>query len=251
MPKKSKKKVEENSQRSEELDLLQEKHRIELEEFIIRQRKEELRFRMQKSNVKAEFFPTTQFVEERHSENESVVSFKTQPSCSAHEDKLSELPSNIAEATSVVYNENKSSGLPSNIAEVVLKSQEEQRKLVAAIQMPKVELQAFDGNSLQYWSFIRLFESSVNSDTDAIGKLTRLIQYTSGKAKRAIQGCTIMEPTQGYEKAMKILKDRFGSDQAISEAWIAKVSDGPAIKMTNYEGFRDLADKLQNCYCIL
>ena len=49
-------------------------------------------------------------------------------------------------------------------------------KLVAALQMPKLELQVFDGNPLQFWLFTRLFETSVQCHADDVGKLAHLVQ---------------------------------------------------------------------------
>ena len=62
---------------------------------------------------------------------------------------------------------------------------------------------------------MRLFETSVQCHADDAGKLTRLIQYTTGKARRAIQCCIYMNSSEGYKKAMQILKDRFGSNDSI------------------------------------
>ena len=102
---------------------------------------------------------------------------------------------------------------------------------------------------------MRLFETSVQCHADDVGKLTRLVQYTTRKARRAIQCCTYMNPSEGYKKAMQILKDRFESNDSISQAWISKVTNGPIIKGTHkaadQEQLRDLADDMQNCFCIL
>ena len=102
---------------------------------------------------------------------------------------------------------------------------------------------------------MRLFETSVQCHADDVGKLTRLAQYTIRKARRAIQYCTYMNPSEGYKKAMQILKDRFESNDSISQAWISKVTNGPIIKGTDkaadQEQLRDLTDDMQNCFCIL
>ena len=87
-----------------------------------------------------------------------------------------------------------------SLVDALLKGQKQQSKLVAALQMPKVELQVFDGNPLQFWSFMHLFETSVQCHADDVGKLTRLVQYTTEKARRAIQCCTYMNPSEGYKK---------------------------------------------------
>jgi len=89
----------------------------------------------------------------------------------------------------------------------------------------------FDGNPLQYWSFIRSFENSVERMCDDDGsRLTRLLQYCVGKARKVIHCCTVMPPSEGYKHARKLLKERFGNEYRISEAWIDKVTNGQQIK---------------------
>ncbi len=50
------------------------------------------------------------------------------------------------------------------------------------------------------------------------------------------------------------MKDRFGSNDSISQAWISKVTNGPIIKGTDkaadQEQLRDLADDMQNCFFV-
>jgi hypothetical protein len=41
-----------------------------------------------------------------------------------------------------------------------------------------------------------------------------------------------MEPEAGYHKAKHMLKQRFGNDYLIAEAWINKVTEGKSIKAT-------------------
>ena len=47
---------------------------------------------------------------------------------------------------------------------------------------------------------------------DSSIKLQRLLQYCTGKARNAIQCCAVMGPDEGYAKACRILKVRFGND---------------------------------------
>lgn len=215
--------------RDEEEELLHRKHELELEECKIRQQKEELAFRMKRLNPNAA------------NVDSSLGSDSTNVSPNQHNPSTTNAAVAVADA----------SLRDSAIIDVLLKSQEQQSRMIAALQMPKVELQVFDGNPLHYWNFIRLFQSSVECYAEDNGKLTRLMQYTTGKAKSAIQCCSIMTPSDGYHKAMKILKERFGNNDAISQAWVSKVMDGPVLKGNDCIGLRDLADDMQNCYCVL
>lgn len=71
-------------------------------------------------------------------------------------------------------------------------------ELLSLLNMPKVELQTFNGDPLQYHQFIKAFEQNVGcicSDSDL--KLSRLMQYTDGPAKEAIRGCQLIGGDRG------------------------------------------------------
>ena len=60
--------------------------------------------------------------------------------------------------------------------------------LLHYMHLPKVELDKFDGNPLEYLTFIAVFDEVVdNTVMDGQLKLTRLLQYTSGSAKAVIR----------------------------------------------------------------
>ena len=62
-----------------------------------------------------------------------------------------------------------------------------------------------------------------------------------------IESCVLLEPDEGYEEAKKLLAERFGDKFKVTNSWIRKVSDGPAIKAGDREALEDLADDLKNC----
>ncbi|KAJ8031990.1 hypothetical protein HOLleu_25384 [Holothuria leucospilota] len=114
--------------------------------------------------------------------------------------------------------------------------------------MPPAELVEFDGDPLQYWPFMRSFENIVaSSSLSEIAKLIRLMRYCVGKAKQVIQGCSVMEPKVGYERALKLLRERFGNNSLIAEAWVDKITNGPNIGSGDAKGLRDFADDLRAC----
>ena len=61
-----------------------------------------------------------------------------------------------------------------------------------------------------------------------------------------IESCVLLESDEGYEKAKKLLAERFGDKFKVTNYWIRKVSDGPVIKAGNREALQDLADDLKN-----
>ena len=122
------------------------------------------------------------------------------------------------------------------------------KKLTIAALLPKSELCMFDGNPLKYFLFIRSFENNVEKDTcDFSRRLQLLIQFCTGKARRAIEGCILLQPQEGYMKAKNILAERFGDAYAVSNSWLKKISCGPVIKPGDRGGLQELADDLENC----
>lgn len=128
-------------------------------------------------------------------------------------------------------------------------SQQQQRQLIDLIQLPKIELIAFDGDILKYHTFIRAFDSSVGKDSiDDATKLNRLIQYCTGEVREAIETCNFLEdPSEGYRLARQVLHDRFGDEIRIALAWMDKVVEGPEIQQNDGIGLRTLADRMNNC----
>ena len=122
------------------------------------------------------------------------------------------------------------------------------KKLAVAALLPKSELTPFDGNPLKYFTFIRSFENNVEKDTDDFSRhLQLLVQFCTGKARRAIESCILLNPQDGYVNARKILAERFGDAYRVSKSWLTKVSNGPPIKPGDKEGLQELADDLLNC----
>ena len=125
---------------------------------------------------------------------------------------------------------------------------EAMKKLAVATILPKSELTVFDGNPLKYFIFMRTFENNVEKDTDDYARrLQLLIQFCTGKARRVIESCILLEPEEGYLKAKRMLAERFGDIFKVSNSWIAKVSNGPIIKPTDRETLQELADDLESC----
>ena len=123
-----------------------------------------------------------------------------------------------------------------------------QRKMIDAMQLPKCELQRFDGDPLQFWLFIRSFDAAVgNTSVDDNVKLNRLLHYCTGDALAVIHSCVVMEPKAGYQKARELLRDRFGNDYRISECWVQKLTEGPRVAPGDKRAIQGLADDLRSC----
>ena len=125
-------------------------------------------------------------------------------------------------------------------------TQRQHQTLVESLQIPKTELSNFDGDPLHYWSFIRRFEYTMEKDTisDA-AKLNALLHCCTGRARDLLRCCEVREPSEGYRLARKLLKERFGDENKISQAWIQKICNLPPL--TGNAGLQDYADDLRCC----
>lgn len=118
-----------------------------------------------------------------------------------------------------------------------------QTDLMSLLTIPKVELDTFSGDSLEYQSFIAIFDECVgnNSVEDQV-KLTRLLQYTSGAAKAAIRNCALVGGSDGYQQARKILQSRFGNKHLVSSKIISGLKSGKSVNKS--VELQQLADDL-------
>ena len=60
--------------------------------------------------------------------------------------------------------------------------------------------------------------------------------------------CNLMDPDEGYTRALQILYERFGNILHLKDAWLKQVTEGPSLKGNDRIGLRDLADDVRNCY---
>ncbi|XP_038071202.1 uncharacterized protein LOC119740069 [Patiria miniata] len=117
-------------------------------------------------------------------------------------------------------------------------------KFLGLLNLPKVELQVFDGNPLHYHQFLRAFEVNVDKvcdDSDL--KLARLMQYTSGSAKEAIRGCQLIGGPSGYSQARSILDSRFGNEHLVTERLIKELKVGKQLRSP--QEIQQLADDMK------
>ena len=86
--------------------------------------------------------------------------------------------------------------------------------------IPKPEILTFNGDPVMYYKFIRCFETHVQDRiSDSSLRLSYVIQYCTGEAKESIEDCVIQEPTEGYQRARKILEKRYGRPHIIARSY--------------------------------
>ena len=66
-------------------------------------------------------------------------------------------------------------------------------------------------------SFITVFDESVGKvNIDGQGKLTHILQYTTGSARSAIDGCKLIGDSKGYDETRTIREERFRDPYVIT-----------------------------------
>ena len=88
---------------------------------------------------------------------------------------------------------------PNAITELMVKQQRQS-------QLPTKDIPVFKGDALQYKSFIRTFEHSIEQKTDnEKDKLYFLEQFTAEEPQELVRSCAHMSASKGYSKAKKLL----------------------------------------------
>uniref|UniRef100_T1J107 CCHC-type domain-containing protein n=1 Tax=Strigamia maritima TaxID=126957 RepID=T1J107_STRMM len=96
--------------------------------------------------------------------------------------------------------------------------------------LPKLPLATFKGELLQWPSFIDLFESSINknSNLSLVEKIQYLKAACSGPAARVIEWFPIEE--KNYQIALDALKEHFGSPEMIESVLVKVIKGLPPLK---------------------
>ena len=121
---------------------------------------------------------------------------------------------------------------------------EQQRMSLLPAQQPQV----FSGNHFDYAAFISAFESLIECRvSDPKQRLYYLSQYTSGDTKESIQGLITLDSPDSYDKARKVLKERFGHPYRVAQAYKDKLNAWPPIREGDGMRFQQFADFLVIC----
>jgi hypothetical protein len=112
-------------------------------------------------------------------------------------------------------------------------------QMAAAMSLPKPEVPKFGGDPLDYKSFIKAFDTRIESKTpSSADRLYYLNQQLIGEPKELIGGCLYLEPEQGYSEARRLLQDEYGDSYKISTAYISKVLNWTVIKYDDEVGLK-------------
>ena len=114
--------------------------------------------------------------------------------------------------------------------------------------LPKRDIQTFDGDPLQFQTFMMAFEHSIEEKThSAKDCLYFLEQYTRGQPRELVRSCQHMPHDQGYAKAKSLLRERFGNSLKIASAYMEKVLTWPVLKSEDVKALQAYSLLLRGC----
>ena len=113
---------------------------------------------------------------------------------------------------------------------------------------PDVTLDDFSGNILEFDYFKANFKEMVeNKVKDQRGRLTRLLQYTSGDAKDLIKGCVHESSDRCFLRAMELLNKEYGDPHATTCAYLNELRSWPPIRSNDAKAYKGFYRFLLKC----
>ena len=134
-----------------------------------------------------------------------------------------------------------------NTSRTIRGSDDAERKVVSEMickflqyqRAPQVEIDKFDGNPLEYQYFVSIFNQVVEKKvSDQTGRLTILLKFTVGEAKELIKHFIHLPPEIGYETAVRLLNNRYGSPHYLLASYRKEIEAFPSVKLGSASGFR-------------
>ena len=114
--------------------------------------------------------------------------------------------------------------------------------------LPQSTLPCFEGNPLEYRSFIRAFECRIAERTDDFSeRLNFLDQFTRGKPNTIVRSYMNIDPEKGYKEARRALERKYGNEHKISVAYLEKLLQWPCMKPGDVTSLDDFAILLRSC----
>ena len=111
--------------------------------------------------------------------------------------------------------------------------------------LPVPEPTIFSGEPIQYPDWKSSFRALIDrKNLPSSDKMYYLKRYVSGSAKEAISGLFLQNSSEAYERAWKILDERFGHPFIITKAYIDRLQRWPKIGARDHQGLRKFADFL-------
>ena len=118
--------------------------------------------------------------------------------------------------------------------------------------LPPPEPGMFLGDPIQFPSWLTSFELLIESrQLTAAERLHYLKRYLGGPAKECIEGFVVISTDSAYEEAKKLLKERFGDNFTVANAFRRKLHEWPKISGNDAASLTKLSDFLQQCQAVM
>jgi hypothetical protein len=216
-----------------EAAMAEDRRKLEMEELSLRLRKEQLDTKMKLAVLEAE---------------EQVLAGSSAENPILEDEPLDCDEEVVLNPSAKEFVPKQHGGESDNVLALIKRGHEQNAKLIEAISLPSTQLASFNGDPIQYWPFMRAFETAVGkSSVDDGTKLMRLMYYCTGPARKVVESCAVMPPEQGFVRAKELLKERFGSEFIILQTWIQRITSNVVIKANDKLHLQQLADDLGCC----
>jgi hypothetical protein len=118
--------------------------------------------------------------------------------------------------------------------------------IVTAIEVPKREIQPFEGDVTQFHPFMAAFDFRIGSKPMVdVDKLMFLAQYLRGDPLKLVEGCYHM--TNGYQEARRLLQEEYGSPYSLAASYIEELRAWPAVKTDEHKQLKNFSMFLTRC----
>ncbi len=113
----------------------------------------------------------------------------------------------------------------------------------AQAKLPKLVITKFNGTYLDWPRFWEQFKETVDkTSVEPVIKLTYLRELLEPKVRKTIEALPFT--SEGYNRAMSILQERFGKESEIIKAYSKQIFDLPTINDLNVNKIHEFTDKL-------
>ena len=87
--------------------------------------------------------------------------------------------------------------------------------------------------------------------SDQMGRLTRLLKFAGGEAKKLIKHCIHLPPDTGYESAVRLLNNKYGNPHCLLASHRKEITALPSVKTGDVSGFRKFYSFVLKCEIFL
>lgn len=114
--------------------------------------------------------------------------------------------------------------------------------------LPPRNIPVFDGDPLQYKSFIRAFENGVEGKSSNWSACLHFLeQYTRGQPRDLVHSCQHLPAELGYHRAKSLLAEHFGNEHKLARAYMEKIHNWPPIKGEDIKALQSFSLFLRGC----